>query len=724
MQTLFRLTIVLLVSFSFAVSVTAADILIADFEGGVYASGWKVEGTAFGNAPAHGTLKGQMKVTGFLGNGLVNSFSGGDGSTGKLTSPNFKIERPFISFLIGGGGHKGLAINLIVEGKTARTATGSNIVPGGNENLSWFDWNVTEFQGKEGHVEIIDEIGGSWGHINVDHLVQTDHPKMPVEKRIDFVAVKEFLHLPVTMNAPTTWIRVEVDGIWQQEFECSLTVDGTPDFYADLQIGQWKEKKVTLIAEKVPRESQGLDLLRQDDKRTQEETVYTEPLRPQFHFTARTGWINDPNGLLHYDGVWHLFFQHNPYGTHWGNMTWGHATSSDLLHWTEHPAAIHPDQLGTIFSGSGVVDWNNSSGFQKGNAKPLVLIYSASGGNARFGAKMTQCLVYSTDAGKTFQKWEHNPVLPHIVGGNRDPKVIRHEPSKQWIMALYMEKENYALFASKDLKQWEKLGDINDLGCTECPDFFPLPVDGNAADMKWVFWGADGKYLLGSFDGKEWKRDKETRTTPLTNKYGGNDYAAMTFSDAPDGRRIQLSWMQGGHYPGMPFNQQYTVPRELTLRTTPQGVRLFTEPVRELELLHGELKEFRNLVVTPQKETLIAFEETIFDAEMVLDVAKADKLAIDVVGQRIEYKVADQQISLEGIDAPLPLQDGKLKLRIVVDRTSIELFAQNGEVQIAKCFVPKSNVTYKGITVSGEVVVEYAKFWKMNSVWKIDKTVK
>jgi fructan beta-fructosidase len=714
MQMIFKFSATLFILLSSMVC-TAADILIADFEGERYAAGWKTEGTAFGNAPAHGTLKGQMKVTGFLGNGLVNSFLGGDGSVGKLTSPIFKIERPFISFLIGGGGHKGLAINLIVENKIVRTASGTNIVPGGNEHLDWFNWDVTEFIGKEGSIEIVDEIGGSWGHINIDHIVQTEQRKTLVEKKTHFIVEKEFLHIPVTMNVPTTWIRIEADGVWQQEFECSLTVTGTPDFYADLQIGPWKGKKLTFITEKVPQESQGLELLQQNEKRAQEETVYTERLRPQFHFTARTGWINDPNGLLHYNGVWHLFFQHNPYGTNWGNMTWGHATSPDLLHWTEHPAAIHPDKLGTIYSGNGVVDWNNCSGFQTGNEKPLVLFYTASGQHVRFGAKRTQCLAYSTDSGKTFQKYEHNPVLPQITAGNRDPKVIGYEPLKQWIMALYMEKENYTLFVSENLTEWNKLCDINDLGCSECPDFFPLPVDGNTSNTKWVFWGANGKYLLGSFDGKTFKRETE----PLTAKYGGNDYAAMTFSDVPDGRRIQLAWMHRGQYPRMPFNQQYTVPRELTLRTTPQGIRLFMEPVQELESLRGELKEFRNIIVNPHQETLIPFEEEFFDTEIILDAGEADKLVMDVVGQRIEYNVAEQQITLEKIHAPLVLRNGKLKLRIIVDRTSIELFAQDGEVQIAQCFVPKMNIAYKGITFDGKVVLESIKLWKMNSIWKM-----
>ncbi len=695
----------------------AEDILIADFEGETYGPGWTVEGTAFGTGPAKGGFSGQMPVTGFLGRGLVNSFLGGDDPTGKLTSPSFKIEQPFISFLVGGGGHDGLAINLLVDGQVVRTAAGPNKIPGGTEALDWHDWDVSEFQGKDAVIEIVDSIGDSWGHINVDQIIQTEKKHAPMLKTHDFQPTKEFLHIPITMNAPLTWIRVEVDGQWVQEFDCPLTVSGRPDFFATLQVGQWKGQKVTLLAEKVPAESQGLELIVQSDKMSQEDTVYREKYRPQFHYTTRVGWINDPNGLLYYKGTWHLFNQHNPFSTNWGNMTWGHATSPDLIHWTNLPDAIQPDKLGTIFSGSGVVDKNNTSGFQDGKESPLVLIFTYNGESARFGAKASQGIAYSTDGGKTFTKYDKNPVLPHIIGGNRDPKVIWFEPTKRWIMALYMDAEDYSLFESEDLKSWVKLCDINNLGCSECPDFFPLPVDGDASNVKWVFWGANGKYLIGSFDGKEFKPETPT----LTNKYGGNDYAAMTFSDAPDGRRIQLSWMQGGEYPRMPFNQQYTVPRHLTLRTTPQGIRLFMNPVKELESLRAWKRETSTRVVTPSSEYVIPWDRELFDLEIALKPGRTGKSALDVVGRRIEYDVAAKTISLDGIKAPLELQDGRLTLRIVVDRTSIELFAQDGEVQIAKCFLPKSNVIYRGFLLTAEgddTTLEKATTWELRSIWK------
>ena len=701
-------------------ALAAEDTIIADFEGDTYGIGWTTEGNAFGTGPARGTLPNQMEVSGYLGRGLVNTFLGGDDSRGKLTSPAFTIERPYISFLIGGGGHDGLAINLLIDGQTVRTASGSNIVPGGSERLDWHDWDVSDLQGKRASIEIVDNRSGGWGHINVDHIIQTTRKRAPIIRTVSLIPEKEFVHLPITMSAPITWIRVEVDGVWQQEFDCRLTIEGEPDFYANLQVGQWKGKNVDLVVEKFPTDSDGLSLIVQNDQMSHEDTVYTERYRPQFHFTARTGWMNDPNGLVYNNGVWHLFFQHNPYSTDWGNMTWGHATSTDLLHWTEHPAALHPDKLGTIFSGGAVIDWNNTSGFQKGDEPPIVLTFTYDGPSARHGHRATQALAYSNDGGKTFAKYENNPVIPHIISGNRDPKVIWHEDSKQWVMALYMDREDFSLFGSPNLKEWTHLSDINNLGCSECPDFFPLAVDGNANNVKWVFWGGNGIYRIGSFDGKEFKSETES----LRNKYGGNDYAAMTFSDAPDDRRIQFSWMSGNHnaFRGMPFNHQLTLPRELTLRTTPQGnVRLYMEPVEELKSLRGKMSEVSNVAVRTDGGFLIPNQNELFDMEAVISIGSAQNITLNVRGQRITYNAAEKWIALDSIHAPLDLADGALKLRIVMDRTSIELFAQDGEVQIAKVFRPSRNIIFGGIPVEvtgGNAVIDNVKIWEMKSVWK------
>lgn len=209
-------------------------------------------------------------------------------------------------------------------------------------------------------------------------------------------------------------------------------------------------------------------------------TDYNETFRPQFHFTARKNWLNDPNGLFYYRGMYHLFFQHNPFGLEWGNMTWGHAISPDLVHWQQLPNALEPDSLGTMFSGSAVVDWENTTGFQQGEHPPIVLIYTAAGNTspASKGKPFTQCLAYSIDGGSSWQKYPGNPVMECIRPENRDPKVIWHPSSHRWIMTLYLEGNEFAFFSSPDLKTWSPLHSLFAPESIECPDFFEIPLVG------------------------------------------------------------------------------------------------------------------------------------------------------------------------------------------------------------------------------------------------------
>ena len=320
--------------------------------------------------------------------------------------------------------------------------------------------------------------------------------------------------------------------------------------------------------------------------------LYQEKYRPQFHFTAKKNWLNDPNGLMYYKGEYHLFFQHNPFGIKWGNMTWGHAVSPDMVHWKQLDHAIEPDKLGTIFSGSGVVDVNNTAGFQTGEEKVLVCIYTSAGGTSdeSKGQPFTQSIAYSNDKGRTWTKYENNPVIKHIVSSNRDPKVIWHEPSQKWVMALFLDGNVYELFESPNLKEWKGMSLVHLPGAGECPDIFELPVDGDLDNKKWVFWGGNGNHLIGIFDGNRFNAESEV----LRTEFGANCYAAQTWDNIPDsdGRRLQIAWMSGGNYPDMPFNQQMSFPCELTLRTTPEGIRLFREPVKEIENLHQKYLMF------------------------------------------------------------------------------------------------------------------------------------
>ena len=317
---------------------------------------------------------------------------------------------------------------------------------------------------------------------------------------------------------------------------------------------------------------------------------YREPLRGQFHFSSRRGWNNDPNGLVFYDGEYHLFYQHNPYGWGWGNMHWGHAVSSDLVHWQELGDALAPDPLGPMFSGSAVVDWKNTSGFGKPGQPAQVLIYTAA------GDPTVQCIAFSTD-GRNYAKFSGNPVVKQITGGNRDPKVIWHEPTQKWVMTLYVEQNRVhtiQFLSSPNLKDWTRMSHTD--GFFECPDFFELPVDGDAANRKWVLTAASSEYMVGTFDG--------TTFTPETPKLPGHRgrgfYAAQTFSDIPseDGRRIQIGWFQT-ETPGMPFNQSMTIPLELKLTATLEGPRLTWTPVKELASLRARSHRFDPVTLQP-----------------------------------------------------------------------------------------------------------------------------
>ena len=642
------------------------EILIADFEGTTYGD-WTVEGEAFGSGPASGTLPNQMQVSGFEGRGLVNSYHGGDNTTGTLTSPAFTISRRYINFLIGGGKYPGkTCMNLIVDGKVVRTATGPNDQPGGSEALAWQSWEVTDLAGQTGQIQIVDHQTGGWGHINVDHIFLSNE-KVAAEQTRDMTFAKQYLNLPVKNGAAKRRMSVVIDGKIVREFEIELA-EGEPDFWAFLDISQFRGKQATLRVDASGRNAKGLASIVQSEEIEGAENLYREKHRQQFHFSSRRGWNNDSNGLVFYEGEYHLYYQHNPYGWNWGNMHWGHAVSTDLVHWTELPIAIYPHQYGDwVFSGSAVVDWNNTAGFQKGAEPPIVAAYTSTGRG--------ECVAYSNDRGRTFTDYEGNPVVKHR---GRDPKVIWYKPGRHWVMALYSEigdKRTIAFYTSPDLKNWQYRSHID--GFFECPEIFELPVDGDKDDTRWVVYAADGNYRIGAFDGKTF--------TPETDKLQGNHgncfYASQTYSDIPpeDGRRIQIAW---GRIPtpGMPFNQCMLFPCVLTLRTTDEGIRMFAEPIQEIELLHAREHHWRNVTLKPKNDLLDTLSGDLFHLDCVFETRGTERVGFVIRGTEVVYDAGKQQLSCLDKSAPLQPRDGQIRLEILVDRTSIELFANDGRV--------------------------------------------
>jgi fructan beta-fructosidase len=681
-----------------ATAADRSDILVADFEGDTYGD-WTATGTAFGKGPARGTLPNQMPVTGFLGKGLVNSYAGGDASTGTLTSPEFPVERTFLNFLVGGGKHPGTRIDLVVGGKAVRTASGPNDRPGGSEHLDWHTWDVAEFAGKKAVIRIVDEETGGWGHINVDHIVQSDrkHAAEPASREI--AVAERYLHLPVRNKAPKRRVKFDVDGKTVREFEIELA-DGKPDFLAFTDVSAFHGKKLT-ITTVLPADSKALDAIVAADDVSGKAELYEERLRPRFHFTSRRGWLNDPNGLVHDGKEWHLFYQHNPYGWDWGNMHWGHATSPDLVHWTEQGEALYPKSLADMaFSGSAVVDKGNTSGWGSKDAPPMVLAYTSTGRG--------ECIAYSTDRGRTWTEYDKNPVVKHA---GRDPKLVWYAPGKHWVMAVYDEtggKRGIAFHTSPDLKTWTYQSKIDDF--FECPDLFELRV-GFTKESRWVLYAADGKYILGTFDGK-----KFTKETDKKQLWYGNFYAAQTYDNAPDGRRIEIGWAQGVTFPGMPFNQQMTIPVELTLRKTGTDVRLHAEPVGELEKLHGKRDGKEGISLGKEPVTVLDGLETVrVGLEIRAPVTGVVRLKLR--GLDVTYDRAKATLTCGKVAVPLRANDeGVVSLECYLDHGSVEIFPRNGSVAVSVAHIAPDKAPT--LTAAGDGGTLSAEWRPMKSAWK------
>jgi len=685
----------------------AEDILMADFEGTNYGP-WKITGEAFGPGPARGTLPGQMVVEGYLGHGLVNSFYHGDGSTGTLTSPGFQIERRFLKFLIGGGGFPGqTCINLLVNDKVVRTATGSNTQPGGSERLDWQQWDIGEFAGKSGVIEIIDRATGGWGHINIDQLLQTDQP-LPAtlaHATRQLLVEKRYLNLPVKNHAPKHRVRLLVDGQTVREFEMEVA-DGTPDFWVFLDLAPFQGKRAVLQIDNLREDSNALSSIEQSDQIKGAENLYHEALRPQFHFSSRRGWNNDPNGLVFYDGEYHLFYQHNPYGWDWGNMHWGHAVSTDLSHWRELPIALYPHRFDDwAFSGSAVVDRANTAGFKTGQEAPLVAAFTSTGRG--------ECIAFSNDRGRTWTEFAGNPVVKHE---GRDPRLLWHGPTKQWVMAVYDEwqgKRYIAFHTSADLKQWQFQSRIE--GFFECPDLFELLVDGNPTNKLWVLTAASSEYRLGKFDGSQFT----PQSPKLPGHRGDAFYAAQTYSDitARDGRRIQIGWATIAT-PGMPFNQMMAFPCELALRSTAEGERLCFQPVKELERLHAGRHSWPPLTLEPGTNVLSGIRGDLFDLRAQFTVGDKGDVRFVIRGVPVVYDALKQELVCKDRRNPLRPVDGKIRLQILVDRTSLEIFGNDGflYMPMAAGFSPEDHSL--ALTVPNTAVhFDSLEAYELQSVW-------
>jgi fructan beta-fructosidase len=705
----------------------AEDILIDDFEAKDYGK-WKVEGTAFGPGPAKGTLPSQMDVSGYKGQRLVNSFFGGDGPTGKLTSPEFIVQRDYIKFLIGGGGIKGkTCMNLLIDGKVVLSATGPNTEPGGSEFLNWENWDVKNFKGRKAVLQIVDDATGGWGHINVDHIVQSDRPAkkqtMPPPRRDgptpklenpqEIKITGKYLIFPVSNHGQTGRMTIVVGNQLVHNLDCDFPRNKhSIDWWGWIDMSEYAGKTTRVAANATP---EIRAMIASSDSIRHLQPLYDEPLRPQFHMSQIRGWNNDPNGMCYYDGQYHFFWQSNPAGPNWANMYWGHATSPDMVHWTEQDHALRPFggnvanrhssmADNNCFSGSGNVDRYNTAGWQKGKEKTMVVVFTDTG--------CGESIAYSTDRGKTWKYYEGNPIIRH---SGRDPKLVWYEPGKHWVIALFDERAPYggniSFYTSRDLKEWEYASSIP--GYFECAEMFELPVDGNRAKKKWVVFAADAQYALGQFDGKRFTSDHSGKQRVHWGPY----YASQCFSNPPDGRVVQIGWAQV-NLPAMPFNQTFSLPTNLTLHTTDDGIRMFAYPIKEIERLR---KPHPNEVAN--KELTAGMPVARFDAPgQLYDIAAtikkgtAGQAVLRFGDNSVTYNFTSQKLD----EMPLMMKDGKVTIRVLVDRPMYEVVGGEGE-----CFktggrhdMGKPLGTISLSAQGGSLTVESFTAHGMDSAWK------
>ena len=405
--------------------------------------------------------------------------------------------------------------------------------------------------------------------------------------------------------------------------------------------------------------------------------------------------MNDPNGLIFYRGKYHLFFQYNPEGDQWGNMSWGHATSTDLINWQELPVAISYTATHGIFSGSAVVDYFNTTGFGSLENPAMVAIYTQ---HQHDGLRQAQSLAYSTDEGLTWQRYEGNPILDLEMKNFRDPKVSWNTVNEAWVMSVVKPEEfTVAFYQSQDLKSWELLSEFTNKngtdGIWECPDLFPLPVNNNPADIKWVLLvsvnpggvtgGSGTHYFIGDWNGKEFIADD--RTTRWLD-YGRDNYAGVTFNDAPDNRRIYIAWMNNWDYakeiPANPSRGSMTIPRELSLMTIDGNVSLLQNPVHEVN--ESKINDQRFIITPSATKSGIRF-------------AREDGASFDIGydSQRKEIYVDRTQawfdINSTSVHAAPFVATKPFEIRVITDNGSVEVFVDGGRQAITDLVTPSGS---------------------------------
>jgi fructan beta-fructosidase len=587
-----------------------------------------------------------------------------------------------------------------------------------------------------------------------------------IKKEIKIKKGQVYLNFPVTNSAPSLRATISTGGTLLDRFSINLANEN-PEYWVYFNVAPYQGKTITLEFQTAASGQQGanapqqapapalnpaiLDKIYADVTFPGKENLYKEKDRPQVHFTADRGWLNDPNGLVYYNGEYHMFFQHNPFGWNHANMHWGHAVSTDLLHWTQVQEAIYPflstdpsARSDAAFSGSATYDPKNTAGFRKDGIDPLIVVYTSTGRG--------ECLKLSYDNGRTFIDYEGNPVVSH---NGRDPKVFWYESGNHWVMVVWesgrvkklsngeeVSVREHSIYTSPDLKKWTYQSGVS--GFYECPEMFQLPVENEPGDSKWVMYDANGRYIVGDFDGK--KFTIEQHFTRYENG-GGYFYASQTFNNSPDNRRIQIGWGRNITHPGMPFNQPELFPCELKLKKTVGGYRLCPTPIKEISSLFGHTETITNqtvktgekagVQVNPEKPLHIVAEIERGDAPVTLNIMgyvlnfdnewtfsttppTTGQAPVIPAGPFPAPTVATPVTYVPGTDV--------IKIEAIVDKNLLEFYVNDGELYYVTAFNGEKQPVVEAIiaastqragttAVARKFLVKKLEVNELNSIW-------
>ena len=528
---------------------------------------------------------------------------------------------------------------------------------------------------------------------------------------------EDYLLLPIQDDAPEGKICVVKDNEQKGTLMNVRLARERVDSYVPFALSAYKGQHISIEIQGVPETALCWKELKLSGSF---DMANKESFRPVYHHTPAYGWMNDPNGMFYKDGVYHLYFQYNPYGSVWGNMHWGHSTSTDLMHWKFEGCAIVPDTWGAIFSGSCVVDHENTAGF----GKEAVVAFYTSAKSTPWGDIQMQSMAYSLDNGKTFTKYEGNPILTSSERDFRDPKVFWYAPGKHWVMILAVG-QHMEIYSSVNLKEWKKESEFGAMqgahgGVWECPDLVEIPVEGTR-EKKWVlicnlnpggpFGGSAAQYFVGSFDGKKFVNESPTQTKWMD--WGKDNYATVTWNNAPDGRCIALGWMSNWQYANNVPTRQYrsanTLARDLTLYREGQELYLKSTPSVEVKKARGKKVSIPSFKVSEKHEIVNLFEEKqgAYEVEIVIQNAGASKIAFSLLNDKGEkvsmyYDLNRKQFVMDRSEsgtvdfskdfpavtvAPVNV-DKELTLRLFVDRSSIEAFGEDGKFVMTNLVFP------------------------------------